>query len=143
MNAKIIYAEEVNYWKTGQSSPDTWIDRAKGEIIATGGKVLSEAYGSEMITGRSAFMLSFQFGEDVFKAVWPVLPSKSKNEKAARIQAATMLYHDIKNSCVKVKVFGARSAFFHYLMLPDGRNVSQASNVELSELFPRMLTVQP
>jgi hypothetical protein len=54
-----------------------------------------------------------------------------------------MLYHDIKNSCVKVKVFGARSAFFHYLMLPDGRNVSQAGNVELSELFPKMLTVQP
>jgi len=132
MNAKTTYAEEVNYWKTGQSSPDTWIDRAKGEIIATGGKVLSEAYGSEMATGRSAFMLSFSFGEDMFKAVWPVLPSKSKNEKAARIQAATMLYHDIKNS-----------AFFHYLMLPDGRNVSQASNVELSELFPRMLTVQP
>lgn len=55
MNAKIVYAEEVNYWKTGQSSPDTWIDRAKGEIIATGGKVLSEAYGSEMApvtTGR-------------------------------------------------------------------------------------------
>jgi hypothetical protein len=143
MNTKTVYAEDVNYWKTGQSSPDTWIDRAKGEIIATGGKVLSEAYGSEMLTGRSAFMLSFSFGDDVFKAVWPVLSSKTKNEKAARIQAATMLYHDIKNSCVKVKVFGARVAFFHYLMLPDGRNASQASNEDLAQMFPKMLTVQP
>ncbi len=127
MNTKTVYAEDVNYWKTGQSSPDTWIDRAKGEIIA----------------GRSAFMLSFSFGDDVFKAVWPVLSSKTKNEKAARIQAATMLYHDIKNSCVKVKVFGARVAFFHYLMLPDGRNASQASNEDLAQMFPKMLTVQP
>jgi len=137
----MTYAEEVNYWKTGQSSPDSWIDKAKTEIKAIGGKVLNEAYGSEMATGRSAYMLTFQFSDDVFKAVWPVLPSKTKNEKAARIQAATMLYHDIKNSCVKVKVFGARAAFFHYLMLSDGRTASQAADADLVSLFPKMLTV--
>lgn len=137
----IVYAEDCNYWKTGQSSFDTWLDKAKAEIKAVGGKVLSEGYGNEPSTGRSAFLLSFTLGQDNFKAIWPVLPSKTKNERAARIQAATMLYHDIKNSCVKVKVFGARTAFFHYLMLSDGRTAPQAADADLVNMFPRMLTV--
>ena len=33
------YAEDVNYWKTGQSAPDTWLDHAKTEIAAAGGAV--------------------------------------------------------------------------------------------------------
>ena len=133
-----IYAEDLNYWKTGTSSPDTWLDQAKKEITQAGGKILSEAYGSE--NGRSAYMLAFAFGDDNFKAVWPVLQSRAKNEKAARIQAATMLHHDIKNSCLKVKIFGARAAFFQYMLLPDGRNTTQAANMDIAELFPKLLT---
>ena len=45
----MIYAEDVNYFKTGTSAPDTWIDKAKAEIRTAGGKTLSEAYGKDGI----------------------------------------------------------------------------------------------
>lgn len=136
---KEVYAEEINYWKTGTSSPDTWIDNAKKEIATAGGKVLSEAYGSDS-TGRAAYMLEFAFGDERFRAVWPVLKSKAGNVKAARIQAATMLYHDIKAKCVTAKVHGVRAAFFQYLMLPDGRTAAQVATPDLVTLYPRLLT---
>ncbi len=134
-----LHAEDVNYWKTGQSSPDTWIDNAKKEITAAGGKVLSDAYGSDS-TGRSAYMLHFAFGEEALKAIWPVLKSKTGNVKAARIQAATMLYHDIKAKAVSAKVHGVKAAFFQYLMLPDGRTAAQVATPELINSYPRLLT---
>jgi hypothetical protein len=136
-----VYADEVNYFKTGQSSPDTWIDRAKGEIAAIGGKIHNEAYGWEQASKRAAFLLEFTIGAERFRAVWPVLPVRSaKDERAAKIQAATMLYHDIKAKCVAAKVHGARAAFFQYLMLPDGRTAPQAANADLAELWPKLLT---
>ncbi len=136
---KELYAEDVNYWKTGQSSPDTWIDNAKKEITTAGGKVLQEAYGSDD-TGRAAYMLQFSFGDETFRAVWPVLKSKTGNVKAARIQAATMLYHDIKAKAVSAKVHGAKAAFFQYLMLPDGRTAAQIATPEIAMMYPRLLT---
>jgi hypothetical protein len=51
-----------------------------------------------------------------------------------------MLYHDVKHRCVLVKVFGARQAFFNYLMLPDGRTAAQAATAELVDLYPKLLT---
>jgi hypothetical protein len=133
-----VYAEDVNYWKTGTSGPDAWIDKAKAEIRSAGGKVLNEAFGSQ--EGRAAFLLEFTFGGDRFRAVWPVLPSKTKAERAARIQAATMLYHDVKAKCVSAKVHGARAAFFQYAVLPDGRTAAQVAAPELLEMYPKMLT---
>jgi hypothetical protein len=79
----LIYAEDLNYWKSGQSSPDTWIDKAKREIAAAGGKVVSEAYGKDE-TGRAAFLLEFSFVGERFKAIWPVLKSRAGNERASR-----------------------------------------------------------
>ncbi len=134
-----VYAEEVNYWKTGQSAPDTWIDRAKKEIAAAGGKVIGEAFGSDD-QGRAACLLEFRFSGERFRVVWPVLKSKTKNERAARIQAATMLYHDIKAKCVAAKVHGARAAFFQFLLLPDGRTAAQLAAPELTTQYPRLLT---
>lgn len=135
--ANTVYAEDVNYFKTGNSAPDAWIDKTKAEIKAAGGRVLNEAFGS--MDGRAAYMLEFTFGGDRFRAVWPVLPSKTKNERAARIQAATMLYHDVKAKCVSAKVHGARAAFFQYAMLPDGRTAAQVASPELVNLYPKML----
>jgi hypothetical protein len=135
----VIYAEDLNYWKSGQSSPDTWIDRAKREIVAAGGKVISEAYGKDEM-GRAAFLLEFTFAGERFKAIWPVLKSRAGNEKAARIQAATCLFHDVKHRCVLVKVFGAKQAFFNYLLLPDGRTAGQAAAPELLNFYPKLLT---
>lgn len=139
---KIPFAEDCNYWQSGKSAPDTWIDKAKREITGVGGKLLGDAYGNDALTGRSAYMIQFKLGDDHFKLVWPVLQSRSRNQKAAQIQAATMLYHDVKARCVSAKVLGVRAAFFTYLMLPDGRNASEASSEELVAALPAMLRPQ-
>src|SRR4030042_4898935 len=103
-----LYAEEVgHYWKTGQSSADTWIDKAKKEIQSVKGKIVSEAFGSDS-TGHSAFMLEFVIGDDPYKLVWRILPSKTGNDRAAKIQAATMLYHDVKARGMSALVLGVR-----------------------------------
>lgn len=135
-----LYAEDVNYWKTSKSSPDAWIDKTKRQIEQLGGKILLEGFGSEPATGRAAFMLVFEIGGDKFKAVWPVLPSKSSSERAAKVQAATMLYHDVKAKCISAAVLGARAAFFSFLMLPDGRTAAEASVPELVQAIPALLS---
>jgi hypothetical protein len=135
-----IYAEDVgHYWRTGTSSPDTWIDKARREIAAANGEVLGEAFGRDEM-GRAAFLLEFSFDGERFRIVWPVLESRTGNEKAARIQAATFLYHDVKARCMAAKVLGKRAAFFNYLLLPDGRTAAQLAAPELVNLYPKMLT---
>lgn len=137
MTTKLPFAEDINYWQTGKSSPDTWIDNAQKEIKAIGGKILGWAFGSENSTGRAAYMLEFELSGDRFKIVWPVLPTRNgKNEVSARIQAATMLYHDVKARCVTAKVLGKRSAFFSYLLLPDGRTAAAVATPELATTLP-------
>lgn len=138
MSDNTVYAEDLNYWKTGKSSPDTWIDRARKEIEVAGGTVDNEAFGRDA-SGRSAYMLAFSFGADRFRVVWPVLESKSGDERAARIQATTMLYHDVKARYVTAKVLGIRSAFFGYLLLPDGRQAGMVASPELLNAMPKML----
>ena len=95
-----------------------------------------EGFGGEPTTGRSAYMMAFEIEGDKFKVIWPVLPSKRGNESAARRQATTMLYHDIKTKCLSAVVLGARAAFFSYLLLPDGRTAAEASLPELTEGIP-------
>ena len=85
----------------------------------------------------SSFAL--QLGGEPFKITWPVLPTRHGSQKAAQIQAATMLYHDIKARCVSAKVLGGRAAFLTYLQLPDGRNASEAASTELVAALPAML----
>jgi len=101
---KQSYAEDVNYWQTSRSSSDTWIDRAKAEIAAAGGNVLGDAYGN--FGSGSAFMLAFELGGQQYKITWPVLESRMGKHKAAKVQAATMLYHDVKSKSVAAKVLG-------------------------------------
>lgn len=132
-----IYAEDVNYWQTSQKAADTWIDDAIDEIKAISGKVLGYAYGTQS-DGRSAFMMEFSLDAERFKIIWPVLPSKSGKERAAKVQAATALYHDVKARCVTVKFMGKRQAFFSYLVLPDGRTAAQATGDELVALTPQL-----
>jgi hypothetical protein len=137
------YAEDINYWRTSRSSPDTWMDKTKRQIERLGGQVLAEGYGSEPATGRMAFVLAFQIGGDQFKVVWPALPSKTNNERAARIQAATMLYHDIKAKCISSAVLGVRTAFFSFLMLPNGRTAAEATAPELARAIPGLFASVP
>lgn len=125
------YAEEVNYWKTSRTAEGTWIDKAVKEINRVGGIVTQRLSG--MNNGVEAHMIAFEIGDDLFRIVWPVLQSKTGNTKAARVQAATMLYHDVKSRCVAAKVLGSRKSFFAYLLLDNGQVVSGIDNTELSD----------
>lgn len=134
---KLPYAEDINYWQTGKSAPDTWIDAAVKEIRSIGGKIIGWAFGMDNTIGRSAYMLEFELGDERFKIIWPVLPTRSgKNEASARIQAATMLFHDVKARCITAKVLGKRVAFFSYIMLPDGRTAANVATPELTNQLP-------
>lgn len=133
------YAEDVkHYWQTSSSSPDTWIDRAKKIIQDLDGEILADGYGSTK--GRTAFMLAFKIKGQNYKVVWPVLPSWSGKEPAAKRQAATMLYHDVKAKAMTASVLGVEVAFFNYMMLPDGRVSSELANPELAQVFPKLIT---
>ena len=132
-------AESLNYWKTSRTAPSTWIDRAKEEIDKIDGSVVAEAFGREEATGRAAYMLAFEIDGEQFKVVWPVLPTRTGNEGAARRQAATMLFHDVKQRCISAQVLGARRAFFTYLQLSDDRIVGQLSAPELRGALPELL----
>jgi hypothetical protein len=132
-------AESLNYWKTSRTAPATWIDRAKQQIGKIGGSVLAEAFGREESTGRAAYMLAFEIEKERFRLVWPVLPTRTGDERAARRQAATMLFHDVKQRCISAQVLGARRAFFTYLQLPDDRVAGQLSAPELRDALPELL----
>ena len=123
------YAEDLNYWQTGSSAADSWMDKSKKLIRDLSYKVTGEGFGSDYL-GHAAFMMAFHAGDDDFKVVWPVLPSRSGKERAARIQAATMMYHYVKAVCLFAAVVGAKTAFFSHLMLPDGRVASSVPELE-------------
>ena len=136
---KKLYAEDVNYWKTSASSPDSWHGKTLALIRQFGGEVLADGYGNEHSTGRAAYMIRFQICGEVFRIVWPVLPSEGGEDLAARRQAATMMHHAVKARCVEAQVLGARVAFFAWLELPDGRSACQVANEQLAQDVPRML----
>jgi hypothetical protein len=133
------YAEDVNYFGTSRTSPDEWLDRAKREIRSAGGVIHGCASIDEETSGRSAFCLAFELQGERFQMKWPVLLSKKGNTRAAKIQAATALYHEVKAACLKAKFLGTRAAFLAYLSLPDGRTVSEASMPDLMAALPKML----
>lgn len=132
-------AEDINYWKTGKSTPDTWLDKAEKVINDLGGEVVLRALGK--VEDRSGFLMDFKFGDEKFRAVWPVLPVKNdKDIKAAERQAATMLFYDVKSRSIRAAVFGVRNAFFDFILLENNHTVSQLSNEMLIEYTPKLLT---
>jgi len=124
-------AEDVNYWKTGQAAPDTLIDKAEKLIVEVSGTILGRGFVSSV--GEAAYMLMFQIDDASYKIVWPVLHSRTGNQVAARRQAATMLFHDVKAKCMTAKVMGIKKAFFPYLLLPDGRTAAEIAVPELAD----------
>ena len=134
-------AEDVNYWKTSRSSPDTWLDRAEKLIINMGGMVRLRGRGTS--DAVAAYMFIFEIDDNVYKVIWPVLHSSTGNERAALVQAATMLHHDIKAKCISAVVLGARAAFFSYLMLPDGRTAAETENYELPDMLASLTNGKP
>jgi hypothetical protein len=78
-------------------------------------------------------MIEFELQGERFRIAWPVLPSKKGDERAAKVQAATMLYHDVKGRSLSAQVLGARVAFFAFLLLPGNRTAAQAALPELED----------
>jgi len=84
------FGEDIgHYWKTGERSPEKWMELTCKLIEDLGGTVLAEGFGRA--EDKAAYMLSFAIGKDEFKVVWPVLPSRTGSAAAARRQAATLL----------------------------------------------------
>lgn len=133
------HAEDIRCWKSGSSSPDSWIDKAAALIRKHGGEVLSQAWGHDAINHRSAFQLEFKIEQDVYKIIWPVMPTKHGEINAAKRQAATLLFHDVESKIVTAQVFGARTAFFSWLLLPNGQTAAQISGQDLIERVPQLL----
>lgn len=133
---KVIYAEDIgHYWKTSQSSPDTWLENTKKEIRAIGGVIIGEMVG--MINGKAGLMLEFKADNQHFRIIYPVLPTRKESDSiAAKRQAATAMYHEVKALCVSVKFRGITATFHNYLLLPDGRIASQLTAPEIEDLIP-------
>ena len=135
---ELPFAEDLgHYWQTSQSSPDIWIEKAKKLIREIDGEILAEGFGS--MGNQAAYMLAFRIDKDEFKVVFPVLESRRGQTLAARRQAATILYHDIKAKCMVASVLGIKAAFFSYLVLPDGRSASELATPELGQAFPPLI----
>ena len=104
LQEKPIYANDVDYWKTGESrTVNQWLELTVSQIRQHGGKDIVQATGEQ--DGRKAFALEFTLHDQRYKIVWPVLPlphrlNTDDNRRAAERQAATTLYHDVKARCV-------------------------------------------
>ncbi|MDR3577237.1 MAG: hypothetical protein P4L50_25530 [Anaerolineaceae bacterium] len=136
-----LYAEDLgHYWKTSKTSSDDWIDKTIKLIRSSGGQVQGSYSGSDLAGGRSALMISFQFADDSFKIIWPVLPSRGKEDRAARVQAATLLYYDVKAKLLSAQILGFRTSFFSNILLPDGRTASEVVTPELTKVIPALFS---
>jgi len=137
-----IYASSVNYWKSGTSTPDSWLDKTQKEIESVGGVVHTCIVG--MAAGKSAVMMGFVLEGQEFRVTYPVLAvTREKDKTAALRQACTALYHDVKARCVSLKFIGAKSAFFTFLLLPDGRTAGQLATPELMAEIPGVFLLPP
>ncbi len=116
------YAEELPYWQTSQTDPDTWIEKTIRVMAELGGKLQMEAFGKDG-QGRGAYLLTFSIKEDTYRVVWPVMQSRGGRNKAAKIQAATSLYHYVKALSLAAAVMGIKAALFSFFELPDGSTV--------------------
>lgn len=138
---KLPYAHEVDYWKTGSKrSPAQWIDLAIEQIRQHGGTNILNAAGDH--DGREAYMLGFELAGERYKIVWLVLPTWGSSEtdnRSARRQAATSLYHDVKSKCVAAKRYGDQFGFFQYRVLPNGQSINELADPDLMEAVPMLM----
>jgi hypothetical protein len=130
-------AEDINYWKTGKSSAESWLDKTQAMIEKHDGRVVRRLQG--VADGLSAILFVFELDGEQFKIVWPVLETRAGDvdTPAARRQAATFVYHDVKARLLSRQVWGARKAFMAYL-LPEGstRNLMEMGDEDVSHLLP-------
>lgn len=139
---QLPYADEVPYFKTGTTTPDTWLEKAANEIKKREGAVVMRALANDIARGQGeAYLFVFMLEGEMFRVMWPVLPVRNdKDELAARRQACTMIFHDVKARCVSADVLGARTAFLSYLLLPGGQTAADISSPELAADLTKLLT---
>ncbi len=124
------YAEDLPYWKSSRIPPGSWLDKAADQVERIGGEVYVKAEGSDPVRACVAFLLEFALDGERFRVTWPVTQSRSASREAgpaAKRQAATMLFHDVKARCVSAQVLGARAAFFAFMVLPSNRTAVQSA----------------
>jgi len=138
----IVYADDVNYWKTSGASSESWLEKTKKLISDFGGIVHSEMLGT--FNGRSALMLGFVFEDNQYKIVYPVLAVRQEQDVPhAKRQAATALYHEVKALVVSAKFRGIRATFHSYLVLSDGRTAGELSAPEIVDAIPIAFRLPP
>lgn len=137
----MTFAEDVNYWRTGQRDPDTLLDHAERHIVDAGGTI--DARGIGRFGGNESVLLGFTIGGERFRITWPVLKTRNDDDRAmrraARIQAATFVLHDVKAKSLAAQVLGWRSAMMPYLLTANGRTLSELSAPELESCLPKLL----
>lgn len=133
--SKEIFGEDVNYWKTSTKSPDSWLEDTKSLIQSIGGKILSDMIAT--MDGKTAIAVTFIIAEDRYKIIYPILAIRKEADRlAAKRQAATAMYHEVKALIVSAKFRGIRGAFHSYLVLPDGRTAGDLSAPEIVQAIP-------
>lgn len=139
---RVEYAEDVgNYWKTSRNAPGHFVDKAVSEVEKAGGRILGHGFGYAT-DGRPAFVFRFEIDGEPYQLLWPLLPSKDDNELAAKRQAATALYYDVKARCVSAKMVGPHVAFAAYRMLASGQTVGELTDAELARAMPQFVRPQ-
>ncbi len=134
------FAQDVNYWQSGRTAVDVKIDGVSSMIVDVGGSILSR--GNVARGEAEMIFIEFSLDGSAYRIAWPILPidsDRNGKEPAARIQAATLMHHEVKSICVKAKVFGPGAAFVPYLLLENGRTVVESAAPEIAAAMPKLL----
>lgn len=132
-----MFAEEVGaYYNTSRRTPDTVFAMTKKLIEKRGGWVTRSANIQD--GDNELFLIEFIYDKKVYRLSWPVLPTR-KSALAARRQAATAQYHDVKAALVRADFMGFERAFKTWLAIDAKRTVSDLTHEEISSALPKLL----
>ena len=131
-------ANEMPYWKSGTSSPDSWFDKVENLIEKYGGTIHSRVVARS--GHNEGIMIGFTIAGESFKLTWPVLPPKNPNDRlAATRQAATMIYHDTKARVNRLAIFDPKVVFADWLLLENGRTIAENPNTNIAQHLSGMI----
>lgn len=123
--SSLPFAEDSNYWKTGEAGPDTIRRRIEAQVEKLGGTTRLFARGTDE-EGRSAFLFEFAIEGDRYRVMWPVLPTRGRPDASAQErQAMSFVYHEVKARALAAAILGTRASFAPYLLLGSGATVGQ------------------
>ena len=138
---ELPYGHKLPYWKTSQSSPDRWCEKTAAIISKLGGTDIGQMFAT--MNGRGTFVLSFRFGGRLYRVIWPIMRHRDGEERAARIQAATLMYHDCKSKAVSAAALGVDIAFAGQRVLANDKTVAECSADYLLEHSTQLALPNP